>query len=842
MTQDTPAKVADRARRFFRVWATIVVGSPRLAIGSSVAMSAFLGLSALLFLQVNNSTEGLLGSDSPEMLVLDEMARDFGTDKSFVLVVTGDVFSERFLGKLERLHRELEALELALPTLGLERSERNASFRGRLARGNVEADRVAEEVTSLVNVRDPRFTDEGLAVGGLLDTLPTGRAELEEVRRKALASPTWVGWVVDARGRIALVHMRLRAMSEADAGLVRDALDEIVARYHGPDFRVRTSGHAAFEVSLNRTMQRDIILVIIAEFVLMGGVLFYLFRSGFGVFGPMAVIAMSQAAALGAMALCNAPMTGVTSVLGGFLLIIGLANVVHVQTTYRELREKGLPNEEAIVEGVAEAAWPITFTALTDVVGLLSFRTSELQAVSDLGTYASVGIGAALVHALVFLPAFLTYDTRLARDAAKTKAHAPDLLDKFLVYCEAASRPVWRNGRASNHRRNRVLLATALLTGLAGFGAAQIQAVQDPLAWLPEWDENRRMVRFVEEHLGGATNAVLVVQAAPGRSLRERDFLERLERLERHVLAYRDPVDGQPLATHALSILDVVRETWQTIHDGDPAFRVLPDTDQGVSDCLTLIESSGPRELSRLVTADLARTKLGVRLRWREASAYGPFRAHVAEGVRRHLGDAATVQITGTAMANYAVVTSLSDDLLESFGTAFLGIAVTMILVVWSVKLGLLSLIPNVLPILMMAGLMGALQVPLDLMSLLVGSIAMGLVVDDTIHVLHYYVTRKDELGNERAVRSIFQATGRAVVTTSVTLVAGFSLYLFVTMINVQRFGGLLAATILVAVFGDLLVTPAILRTLGKCEPLPEDGPARDAAAGDSAGAVAEMT
>ncbi len=223
------------------------------------------------------------------------------------------------------------------------------------------------------------------------------------------------------------------------------------------------------------------------------------------------------------------------------------------------------------------------------------------------------------------------------------------------------------------------------------------------------------------------------------------------------------------------------------------------------------------------MTADFEKTVMTVRVRWREAGAYIPFTRHVEEGVRRYVGNAARIELTGTVPANYEVVSSLNSDLLSSFGTALLSIAITMILVVWDVKLGLLSLVPNLLPILMMSGLMGALGIPLDLMSLLVGSIAMGLVVDDTIHVLHYYTMKKDELGPERAVRFLFESTGRALVGTSVTLSAGFLLYVLATMSNVQRFGGLLGATILLALFGDLLITPALLRTIAEGEPLPED-------------------
>ena len=162
----------------------------------------------------------------------------------------------------------------------------------------------------------------------------------------------------------------------------------------------------------------------------------------------------------------------------------------------------------------------------------------------------------------------------------------------------------------------------------------------------------------------------------------------------------------------------------------------------------------------------------------------------------------------------HSVVTTLLDDLLRSFGVAFIVITFLMIGMLRDIKLGLLAMVPNLLPIALILGVMGLTGIPIDLNNLLIGSIALGIAVDDTIHMLHHFGTAFRRTGDrELAIHESMRHAGRAMFSTSVLLIVGFGVYQFSTIVAVKRFGILIVATIATALVVDLSLGPALLRT-----------------------------
>jgi predicted RND superfamily exporter protein len=171
----------------------------------------------------------------------------------------------------------------------------------------------------------------------------------------------------------------------------------------------------------------------------------------------------------------------------------------------------------------------------------------------------------------------------------------------------------------------------------------------------------------------------------------------------------------------------------------------------------------------------------------------------------------------------FSVVSALLTDLLRSFGAAFIAITVMMVMVLRDIKLGLIAMVPNLLPIVAVMGFMGYVGISIDISTLLIGSIAIGIAVDDTIHFLYQFKAHYRAHGDvDAAIGHAFAHTGRAMIMTSVILVAGFCVYMAATTYNLQRFGKLVGLTVVLALLIDLIFSPALLRTIYRSRPKQE--------------------
>lgn len=519
---------------------------------------------------------------------------------------------------------------------------------------------------------------------------------------------------------------------------------------------------------------------------------------------------------LGIMAVCEVPLTMISGVLVSLVLCVGIGAAVHVQSVYRDGRRDGLPNEEAIVMSVASTGLPVLFTTLTTCVGLLSFQFAAIEPIRHMGRFGAVGVAVALVQSLLFLPVYLTYN-RNSLLGVPARGRRGDFLDRILWFCNDLS----RGSRAKTLATVGLGLTIAIA---AGIGIGRMKVYHDPLSWFPPHEPIVQATRTIDDEVGGSSNVSLLITAPQGKDLRDRELLLGLQRFEAHALAFRDPVQDERIVGNATSVLDVVRETSRALHEGDQDQYAIPDTQRGVSDVFTLFQNSGPEELKRLVTVDLKRAVMTLRVEWRDASSYWPLAEHLEAGAARYLDGLARVQYTGSVFNMVSVVGSLLRDLIWSFSTALAVIAVMMVLLLRDPRLGLIAMVPNLWPIACMMGYMGFAGVPLDVNNVLLASIAIGIAVDDTIHFLHQFRRHFVAHGDvDAAIEHSFSHAGRAMLSTSAILVSGFLVFLFAFMSNTRLFGVLAAMAVLFALVADLVLTPALLRVLYRSRPASAD-------------------
>ena len=783
-------------------------------------------------LTIDTSVESFASNQAESQRVLEEYRDEFGRDTMLMVLVEGDVFSLPFLERLRALHAELARLDVQVDTLGERRADRerkrhptaatapkkvtpqpnglddafgdfdgteaasaddwgDASASGAAAPtkrpsppvddwAGLAGGTIVEQITSLVNVRQTRGTADGIEVGELLEPFPTG-ADLPALKARVLADPTLMGQVVDREGRYAVIVLRTQFMGERDTVKVFHAIEVIVARHQAEGFRVLLTGMPALNAGLNHLMVHDLRNLLVLSLLAMLAVLTYLFRHPVGIIAPLLVVAMAAINTVGFMSLLGMPLTMLSIILPAFLMCVGIGDSVHLLSVYRDERRLDRDPHEGLVRALATTGVPVFYTSLTTILGLLSFQFASLDAIKEMGLAGAFGVGLALLYSLTFLPAVISFFPR-TRLGARAEG-ARDFLDRFIDRCMQASGDLDDTGRGpaslgAVRRRRTTLLIGGVLVGLAIVGTGMLRVYHDPLSWMPDKEPLKTSLLLLDEKVGGTASLQLLIDGNSERGVKDVALMKGLEALAAHIATYRDPHVG-PVIGNAISVVDVVKETNRALHGGQEAFYVLPDDQRAASDALFMFENAGPEELHRLATNDLSRAQMTLRTKWLEATAYLPLTAFVEEGIEKFIPADAKVRPTGSVYTLATTVRHLLTDLIRSFGAAFIVITLVMIVLLRSLKLGLVAMVPNLMPILLVMGLMGGVGIPIDMNNLLIASIAIGIAVDDTIHFMHHFGVNRAWSGNiEEALARAMRHSGRAMVSTTVILMIGFFVYL----------------------------------------------------------------
>ena len=810
--------------RFFRAWTETVLRWKWLFLLITFAITGFFGFQAKTKLEIDPSADYFSkGSESRQ--ILDAFHEDFGNDTWHLIMVEGEVFSLEYLDRLKALHQAMEVAELTVEAeeepeaLEEEAPAEDAPADdagwdeggwgddegwGDEGWGGESGGSLVEEVVSLVNARQTVSEGGAVRVRGFLDRWPT-EAELPGLKATALADPALVGQVVGAEGTHAVVLVRTQVLSEKQTKEVHAQLATIAAEHNADGFRVENTGMPALNAALTGQLTRDMRVLVGAAFLVMSVVLGGLFRNAVAVISPLIVVGMSAIWALGAMAMYGVPVTLLTNILPAFLACVGLGDSVHVLSVYRDARVRGDENHRAVVHAIASTAMPILFTTLTTAMGLISFRFASTEAIQELGMFGAWGVMVALLHSVVFLPIALSLGGGKVKAPAKKGERKRDFIDALLA---ATTRLSQGPGKPA-----RVLGAAVVVALISGFGMTKLAVYHNPLEWLPEDDRTRMSLDEFDARVGGTASLNVLLDADGEYGVKDLELLQGVERLQRHLDEFVHPRTNEQIVTSSTSLVDVIKETNRALHEGDQAHYALPDTQRGVSDNLFLFENAGPQALRQLATADFGRSHLSLRLRWMDATSYLPLTQWLDEGIERFLPDAVQARPAGSVYTIISVISGLIDDLLRSFSVAILTVTVMMILLLKTVRLGLIAMLPNLVPIFMVMGMMGYTGIPIDLANLLIASIVIGVSVDYTIHYIHQWRVVHAATGDcEAGIAHALDHAGRALVGSAMILTGGFAVYLASSMVNVQRFGVLVGLACLFALFSNLVIAPALLR------------------------------
>ncbi len=774
-------------------------------------------------LTMDTSTEGFLHEEDPTLLAYNDFRDQFGRDELILLTIkSDDVFKPTFLKRLQTLHRELAD---------------NTPY--------------LDDITSLVNARDTRGSEGELLVEDLLENWPQNEAELNALKQRALANPVYRNLLLSEDATITTVVLKTDAfvseqstedvlagfdsgsldvdpdataerepLTDAQNSEVVDKVSAIAAEYSAEDFQIYLAGSPVVSDVLKKAMQQNMKKFMGMALIAISLVLFLLFRRISGVILPMLTVILSLFSTLGLMAALGIPFKLPTQILPSFLLAVGIGASVHLMAIFfRHLQqlhegqaktESSSHKEASIRYALGHSGLAITMTSLTTAAGLASFAGAEVAPISDLGIIAAIGILIALFYTLTLTPALLSVLPLKAKtsDSAASRQRRMDSL-------------MLRIADFSTDRSRTVLLISAAVLVFGLSGAAQVKFSHKPFEWLPKDNPARIATDFVDQEMRGASSVEVVVDTGETNGFYEPARMKGLAQLGDEV----GKIDhGELFVGKTLSLADILKEINKALNENRDAFYNIPDNRQLIAQEFLLFENSGSDDLEDFVDSQFSKARFTIKMPWADAVLYKDFLADIDQRFSKVFDDETAITITGMNALLSRTMSATIFSMAESYVIAAGIITLMMILLIGNIRIGLVSMIPNLTPIILTLGLMGWFDLPLDLFTMLIGSIAIGLAVDDTIHFMHNYRRYHHDTGDvKEAVRKTLMTTGRAMFVTTVVLSIGFFLYTGANLSNLVNFGLLTGFTIIMALLADFFLAPALMTELHRSHLISDD-------------------
>ena len=736
---------------------------PRATLLVAAVLTIGLGVFAVRF-QVDSAVDRLLPEGDADGVYYEDARRAFGSEDVVVVgLFADDVFAPATLARMGRLSAALAQLP------------------------------GVEEVISLSTAQRVELDGDGLRRAPLMAAVPADAAAGAALRERVLADRLAPGLLVARDGRAAGIWVRFRPMRD-DAFIAADIegrLRAALAAVPGPE-ALAVTGLPTIKVQAARDMLRDLSLFVPLALLLVTAMVTWAFRTWRGVLLPLATMVIGLVWTVGIMVAAGDAFTLGTLVLPPLLMASGVAYAIHIVIRYYiEVRRH--PAADSLAVALRHVRLPVGMAALSTFIGFGTFATSPIPSIRDFGLYAGLGIAVIFLACIAVIPAALTL--------LPPPRSVPARLDEGGWF----SRFVAGCGELSLRHRRVFLAVFAGLLVVGGWGITRIRVETDYLHFFTDDHPALRDNRRVADALVGTQVVSIVVDGPVTRA----DVLEAMRDLQR-VAERQDGVD------RTLSLVDHLEGMRRTVA---PERADLPFTAQEEVDQLLLLLT--PADVGHEVTPDQSRARITVYTRLSGSQPVGALVRRLEAHAATHLPADAHARATGTVVLLNRSADALSRSQVWGDAQVMVILLVVMALLLRSLRLGALSMVPNIFPIVMLLGIMGWAGIDLNICTSTIASISIGIAVDDTIH---YMLGFHDELRagatREEAILATLRAVGRPILITSVALTAGFLIACLSNFQPVRHFGVLASVTMVIGVFTDLFLLPALLVTLRIGEPM----------------------
>ena len=745
-------------------------------------------------LRQDNSFEAYFDQQDPIYSAYLRYRDDFGSDEvSFLLYEAADYehgpFNEEVMEKIAKL---AEAIEDEVPFI--------------------------YEVTALSNAELMVGNEEGLDILSWQDDYADNQQTLLEFKKKILKKHLYIGGLISEEARYGALIIDMDRSStdpiddirlDPDGGdgldnlypqVTYDKLTEILQRSEYAELKILHSG----DVALNSIMNRLFLVEgaelggISALIILLLLLLLFQFRL-LGVLGPIVVVFMSMMLAFAVMAMMDWPADMMSSMMPLMIIAIGVAASVHILSEFWLYYEKTGDRREAIRETLYLVGPPCLLTALTTAAGFLAMSISPIKTIANMAVYSAIGVLGSFFFSVTLLMFFLSFGKKIE------SSKRPEIFRRGTAW---ATKRLHAVADFNIRFRIQLLWFFTVVFMVAIYGITKVEVNSNFIEEFSDRVEIKHTTKFIDKVMGGTGSVTYLFDTHEPDGIKNPAVLKEIERIQQEV------VRQDYLVNKTYSIVDLLKDINQSFHGDDPAYYKIPESRALISQLLLVYELSGGEELSEYVSTDYSRASLDVRCKNTATSVFERFQQEMDHYIDANPIVHSDITMTGIGRLWLQLIDHIVTSQIKGLFLAFCIIAALMCFIFRSVKTGLLTMIPNVTPVFLALGMMGLVGLHLDYTRLLIATVAIGLAVDDTIHMVTRYHHEYQRTGcYEKGLYNTFEGVGRALVITSVVLIAGFMVYVLSSMVSMLWFGVLLSFTILLALIADFFLMPALMMT-----------------------------
>ncbi|CAD6880610.1 hypothetical protein [Methylomonas albis] len=742
---------------------------PWLIIVLSLALTAAAGYGTR-YVHFKSDYRMFFSDENPQLIAFETLQKTYTRDDNILLVVTpknGDVFTAQNLAIAEHLTKSLWQTPYST------------------------------RVDSITNFQNSTAEGDNLIVKDLIgNAAQLYPVDIERLKQITLEEPLLVNRLVSPDGKVMgfnVVVQRPGKNQDAETleatTFVRKLANDLQTAH--PHMEVRLTGSIMMDTAFAESSELDLKTLTPAMLVIIAIALWWFLKSFMGMFAALTMMTLSIVSAVGLAGWLDIAFSPSSIPAPTILLTLAVADSVHILSTYYNGLTQGLDKRAAMKESLGVNFKAIFFTNLTTAIGFLSMNFSDAPPFRDLGNITAMGVGAAYFLTIGFLPAFMMLLPAKPGHAEMSDSKSLAGLAGFII----------------KHRYSLSAFLLLLTASLIAF--IPLNKLDDE--YVKYFDESvgfRRDTDYTTEHLTGIYSIDYSLAQGEQGGINDPAFFNQVESF---VKWYRQ----QPETIHVYALNDILKRLHQNMHGDDPAWYRLPETRELAAQYLLLFEMSLPYglDLNDRVNVSKSATRITVTLRSLssqqvidlEARAQAWLKAN-APLIRQADGTGSTLLFSHIGQRN--IISMISGELMS-----IVLISLILIFVLRSLGLGLLSLIPNLVPAGMAFGVWGLAVGQVGMASSVVAAMTLGILVDDTVHFLSkYQYARKDKnLDPEAALYYAFATVGNALWVTSAVLIMGFSLFIFSSFKINYEMGLLTAIIFALGLFAEFLLLPPIL-------------------------------
>ena len=652
-------------------------------------------------------------------------------------------------------------------------------------------------VDSVSNFQNMYADGEDVVVTNLIPKKgPYSQSFLSESEKNAYLEPSIKDRMLSKDGYVTAIYLQMSIPKKDNAiSQVSEHMHEIQKRIsvENPDINIRLGGLVMLNAAFDHYARADMATIFPLMIVIIIVLMMLLFKSPLMTIALFVTMNIAVAATMGVAGYLGIQLSPHSSIAPQIMLSVAIAMGVHVAMSFLRYMHQHKDKALGVKSALQQNFLPLSFTSITTSIGFFSMLLSDVPPLRHLGIMCGIGMLLCFIAAIVFLPSMLMlmpFKIKQTTSVANADKHWTVALGNFVL-----------------KNRFPILLVSMVTLMPLVYGLSKLEINDHPVQLFSKKTTFRQDADFIDNNLAGTTTIQFSLESGKSGGINDPEYLRSVEKFKLHLLQ-------DPMVNQVTVLSDTIKRVNKSLNDNKEDYYTIPDNRDNIAQYLLFYEMNLPfgLELNNEINIDKSAVRLVAIIKSSPSKDILAFLSRTNKWLNSEISTFTTKGVSVLVMFSY-MAERLSVNMFSTAGMAMLLIAFILIIALRDIKLGLLSLIPNLLPIFIVFGIWSLFGRTLDFTSSLIFSMTLGVVVDDTVHFMNKFRQSiyEDRQSVHDALISTFRGVGSAMLYSTIILACGFMIFVTSNFHMNVILGLLTALTFIVAVILDLLLLPVIL-------------------------------